>query len=191
MSDGLIVLLLVIVFGIFVAIMIGPWLIRTYNVFVLGKNKIQELWSNVEVQLKRRYDLIPNIVSTVKGYAKHEDTVFTQVTEARSQAMTAATPAQHQQFDARLMGGLASLYAVAEAYPDLKASTQFQGLQEQLREVEDGIEEARTAYNAGVSRFNTLVQKFPNNLLAGLFGVTAAEFYNAPAEADDVVSVTL
>lgn len=191
MSDGLIVLLLVVIFSVFVGVMVGPWLIRTYNVFVLGKNKIQELWSNVEVQLKRRYDLIPNVVSTVKGYAQHEDKVFAQVTEARSRAMTATTPAEHQQFDARLSSGLASLYAVAEAYPDLKASTQFQGLQEQLREVEDGIEEARTAYNAGVSRFNTLVQKFPNNVLAGLFGVKAVEFYNAPAEADDVVSVKL
>ena len=144
------------------------------------------IWANIEVQLNRRHELVPNLVSTVKGYAKHEDEVLNDVTEARSRATGAGTPAEKAASEGQLMMGLKSLYAVAEKYPDLKANQNFQDLQKELSGLEDAIQQARTQYNKAVSRYNTFVQSFPQNLIAGFLGFKSEEFYDAPDEANEM-----
>lgn len=178
----LIAIVLLFILGIFLV----PWIIKTYNRLVMGRNRVREVWANIEVQLNRRHELIPNIVSAVKGYAKHEESVFTQVTQARSDAVAAKTPTQHAQKEAALGLGLASLYAVAEGYPELKASTNFTKLQTELSNLEELIQESRTKYNAVVRRFNTFIQTFPNNLISGILGFKSEEYYDAPDAADKV-----
>lgn len=170
-------------------ILTGLWLILTFNGLVTLKNRVQEALGDIEVQLKRRYDLIPNLVNTVKGYAKHEDDVFTKVTEARSKAMQADSPAAHAQAEGMLTQSLKSLFAVAESYPDLKASDNFHHLQTELVDAEDKIQASRRFYNGQTRDFNTKLQLFPTNMIANLLGFTAYEFYDAPAEADAVPEV--
>jgi len=175
----------VVLLGLLVAVLlVGFWLILTFNGLVTLKNRVQEALGDIEVQLKRRYDLIPNLVNTVKGYAKHEEGVFTQVTEARSKAMQAGTPAEHAKAENALSQTLKSLFAVAESYPDLKASDNFHHLQTELVDAEDKIQASRRFYNGQTRDFNTKLQVFPTNMIANLLGFTAYAFYDAPAEAD-------
>lgn len=151
--------------------------IVVYNKLVRLRNTVDASWSDIDVQLKKRYDLVPNLVETVKGYASHEKSVFEKVTEARSRAMQATTPEDKAAAENMLGQTLKSLFAVAEAYPDLKASTNFTQLQTQLQGLEDNIESARRYYNAVVRDYNTLIQSFPSNLLAAQFGFHRREFF--------------
>ncbi len=163
-----------------VLILIGGWLVLTYNSLIHSRNRVDEAWSDIEVQLKRRYDLIPNIVETVKAYAKHEQKVFKDVTEARTKAMQAKTPEEHAKAENMLTGALKSLFAVAEAYPQLQAAGNFLNLQHELTDAENKIQAARRFYNGNVRDFNTKIQVFPTNLIAGMFGFTKREFFDAP-----------
>ncbi|MBI2551207.1 LemA family protein [Candidatus Uhrbacteria bacterium] len=165
------------------------WIIVLYNGLIQGRNRVDEAWSDIDVQLKRRYDLIPNVVETVRGYAKHEEGVFTKVTEARTAAMSATTPAQHGAAENMLSGALKSLFAVAEAYPQLQAAGNFLNLQQQLGDTEDKIQASRRFYNANVRDFNTKIQAFPANLLANAMGFMKREFFDAPDTAMEVPQV--
>ena len=151
------------------------------NSMVGSRNRVDEAWSGIDVQLKRRHDLVPNLVETVKGYATHEQAVFTKTTEARAEAMKAGTVAATQQAEAKLSGALADLRAVAENYPDLRATENFQQLQRNLNEIEDEIQAARRIYNSNVQAYNTKIQIFPNSIIANSGGFTAREF----SEIDD------
>ena len=144
---------------------------------VASRNRVDEAWSGIDVQLKRRHDLVPNLVETVKGYATHEQAVFTKTTEARAEAMKAGTVAATQQAEAKLSGALADLRAVAENYPDLRATENFQQLQRNLNEIEDEIQAARRIYNSNVQAYNTKIQIFPNSIIANSGGFTAREFF--------------
>lgn len=165
-------LIILCIFGIliFVGIVI-------YNKLIRLKNTVKSSWSDIDVQLKKRYDLVPNLVETVRGYASHERTVFEKVTEARSSALKAASPAEKAQAENILRETLKSLFALAEAYPELKANTNFMQLQAQLKELEDNIEYARRYYNAVVRDFNILIESFPSNIIASTFGFRQEEFF--------------
>ncbi len=152
-------------------------LVLMFNGLVRSKNRVEEAWSDIEVQLKRRYDLIPNLVSTVKGYATHEAGVFEQVTAARSAAMNAGSMDDKLKQENALSGTLKSLFAVAEAYPDLKANANFMQLQSDLTDTEDKIQAARRFYNGNVRDYNTKLQVFPTNLFASMFGFTKKDFF--------------
>jgi LemA protein len=165
-----------------VLVLFGGFIAGLYNGLIQLRNKTQEAWSDIDVQLKRRYDLVPNLVETVKGYARHEDKVFTEVTEARSRAMQAEDPKTRGEAEAGLSGALKSLFAVAESYPELKASTNFSQLQEQLSEIEDQIQNARRYYNGNVRELNTKIEVFPNNLLAPVMGFKKFEFFKLESE---------
>jgi len=169
---------LYIVLGLVVLIVL--WLIVVFNGLIRLRNRVDEAWSDIEVQLKRRYDLIPNLVNTVKGYAKHEKDVFEKVTEARAGAMQAKTPAEHAKAENFLSETLKSLFAVSENYPDLKASDNFLHLQKELVDAEDKIQAARRFYNGNVRDFNTKTQVFPNNMVAGMLGFKDYQFFDAP-----------
>lgn len=158
----------------------GIWLWAVYNGLVTLKVRTDEAWSDIEVQLKRRYDLIPNLISTVKGYASHESGLFEKVTQARSAAMGATTPGQHAAAENMLSGTLKSLFAVAENYPDLKANQSFLDLQHELRDAEDKIMAARRFYNANVRDLNIKMQVFPTNLFAQSLGFKTREFFDIP-----------
>lgn len=164
-----------IIIGIIAAIVL--WVIGVFNSLITRRNRVDEAWSDIDVQLKRRYDLIPNVVETVKGYARHESGVFEKVTEARAAAMGAKTLKEHAQAENMLSQTLKSLFAVSEAYPDLKASQNFLQLQDELKDAEDKIQAARRFYNGNVRDFNTALQVFPTNLIAGAFGFSAREFF--------------
>lgn len=182
-------MILAIILLVGIVVLIGLWLMVVYNGLITLKNRVEEALGDIEVQLKRRYDLIPNLVNTVKGYAQHEDSVFTKVTEARSNAMQAQTPAEHAQAENMLTGTLKSLFAVAESYPDLKASDNFRHLQTELVDTEDKIQASRRFYNGQTRDFNTKIQVFPNNLIANSLGFKQYEFYDAPEEANAVPEV--
>ncbi len=163
-----------------------------YNGLVRTRNRVDDAWSQIDVQLKRRYDLIPNLVETVKGYAAHERQTFEAVTNARSQAMNAqqgGDVAQQAQAENALSGALKSLFAVAEAYPDLKANQNFLQLQEELTSTEDRIAYARQFYNDSVLNYNNKIQVFPRNVLAGTFNFTKREYFQAEPEATGPVKV--
>jgi LemA protein len=167
-----------IILGVVALIII--WLIATYNSLITLKNRTDEAWSDIDVQLKRRYDLIPNLIETVKGYAKHEREVFERVTEARTAAMVArekGNPGEIAKTENALSGALKTLFAVAENYPDLKASQNFLQLQDELTDTENKIMAARRFYNGNVRDFNIKIQKFPNNLIAGPLGFKPREFF--------------
>lgn len=174
---------------IVVVAVLGLWLVMVYNGLIRLRNNADESWSDIEVQLKRRYDLIPNLVNTVKGYAQHEEGVLTKVTEARSNAMHAGSVAEHVKAENMLSDTLKSLFAVSEAYPDLKASENFLGLQRELADAEDKIQAARRFYNANVRDFNTKMQVFPNNMVGGMLGFKNFAFYDAPEEATKDIKV--
>jgi len=164
-----------IILGIIILAVLFLW--GVYNSLITLRIRVDEAWSDITVQLKRRLDLIPNLVETVKGYAKHESGVFTAVTEARAKALNAKgvkeTAAAENQFE----GALKSLFAVAESYPDLKASQNFIELQQELVDTEDKIQASRRFYNGGVRDLNTKIQVFPNNVVANMFSFKSREFY--------------
>ncbi|HEX7259788.1 MAG TPA: LemA family protein [Candidatus Saccharimonadia bacterium] len=166
-----------IVLGVIAVIAIA--LIVIYNGLVSSKNRVDESWSDINVQLKRRYDLIPNLVTSVKGYATHESKVFQDVTTARSAAMGATSVHEKAQAENMLAETLKSLFAVSEAYPDLKASQNFQQLSEELVDTEDKIQAARRFYNGNVRDFNTKLQVFPTNMVGGMMGFKDREFFEA------------
>jgi LemA protein len=145
--------------------LIAVWLIAIYNGLIKLRNRVDEAWSDIDVQLKRRYDLIPNLINTVKGYASHEKEVFERVTEARARAMGAKDPKEQAEAENMLSDTLKSLFAVSEAYPDLKANQNFLELQRELTDTEDKIQASRRFYNGNVRDFNTKIQVFPNNIL--------------------------
>jgi LemA protein len=159
-----------------IIVIVAFCLILAYNGLVSTRNQAQEAYSDIDVQLKRRYDLIPNLMETVKGYAAHEKSVFEDVTKARSQAMQATGPAKAGAEDA-LSGALKSLFAVAENYPDLKANQNFLSLQNELTDTEDKIQAARRFYNGMVRDFNTKLQVFPTNMIASSFGFAKMDFF--------------
>jgi LemA protein len=164
-----------VILGLLVLVVL--FAIATYNSLVRLRIRSEESWSGIETQLKRRHDLIPNLVETVKGYAAHERGVFEKVTEARSRAMAATTPAQAAQAEGMLNVALRGLYAVAENYPELKANQSFLSLQGTLAETENAISGSRQSYNSTVRDLNTKIESFPSNLMAGMFGFKAREFF--------------
>jgi len=172
-----------------VSVLLVLYLIGTYNGLIILKTRIQEAFSGIDVQLKRRADLIPNLVETVKGYAKHEKSVFENVTKARSSLMSAGSLQEKAEANNQLSATLKSLFAVAEAYPDLKANTNFQDLQRQLEDTEDKVAYSRQFYNSNVLDFNTRVQVFPSNIIANMLGFKAAEFFAATEEEKKKVDV--
>ena len=174
---------------IVVVVVIAFWLILTYNGLIRIRNRVKEAWSDIEVQLKRRYDLIPNLVNTIKGYTKHEEGVFTKVTEARAAAMSAKTPGEHAKSENMLTETLKSLFAVTENYPELKASKNFLQLQNELTDTENKIQASRRFYNGNVRDFNTKVQVFPTNIIANMLGFKQAEFFDAPDEVNETPNV--
>ena len=177
MSVGLIIL------GIIVAL--GGWLVAVYNGLIKLKNRVKEAWSDIDVQLKRRYDLIPNLVETVKGYAKHESETFEKVVEARSAAMSAqksGNAKEQAEAENMLSSTLKSIFALSEAYPDLKANQNFLELQRELADTEDKIQAARRFYNGNVRDFNTKIEVFPTNLIAGMLHFKKFEFFEVGSE---------
>jgi len=167
------------------------WLAVTYNRLVAGRNKTQEAWSGIDVQLTRRADLVPQLVETVKGYQLHERQVLAAVTEARSRVVAAQGPRESGSADDALEGALQQLFAVAEAYPDLKASDNFLALQRDLVTLEEDISFARRYYNALVERLNTAIQRFPTLLVAGPLGFRTAEYFKADADAGQAPTAEL
>jgi LemA protein len=174
-------LLLFILIG--VAVLVGLWAILSYNGLVSKRAMVAEGWSGIDAQLKRRADLIPNLVETVKGYAKHERETFDDLTKMRTQAGS-QDPAQRAQAETAITAAIGKVMAVAEAYPDLKASANFQSLQNDLSNTEDQIQLARRYYNGAVRNYNVAVQQFPSNIIAGLGGFTAAQFFQLDNPAD-------
>lgn len=152
-----------------------------YNRLIKLRNTVKSAWSDIDVQLKKRYDLVPNLVETVKGYASHERALFEKVTEARSMAMQASSPARKAKADNMLRETLKSLFAVAEAYPELKANANFMQLQSQIQELENNIEYARRYYNAVVRDFNIMVESVPSNIVASMFNFKQEEFFELEA----------
>ncbi|HEV2651926.1 MAG TPA: LemA family protein [Rhizomicrobium sp.] len=174
-------LVLFILIGI--AVLVGLWAILSYNGLVSKRAMVAEGWSGIDAQLKRRADLIPNLVETVKGYASHERETFDELTKMRSQAGS-QDPAQRAQAETAITAAIGKVMAVAEAYPDLKASANFQSLQNDLSNTEDQIQLARRYYNGAVRNYNVAVQQFPSNIIAGLGGFTAAQFFQLDNPAD-------
>jgi len=174
---------IMLILGIGVVLLIG-WIIAVYNGLITLRNRTQEAWSDIDVQLKRRYDLIPNLVETVKGYAKHESQTMEKVIQARAAAMGATGTAARAEAENALSQTLKSLFAVAEAYPDLKASQNFLQLQDDLKDAEDKIQAARRFYNANVRDFNTKIEVFPNNVIAAKLAFKKYEFFEITNEAE-------
>jgi LemA protein len=176
---GLAVLVLVvIVLGVIV------WIVGAYNGLVRLRNQLENAWAQIDVQLKRRHDLIPNLVETVKGYAAHERKTLEAVIQARNMAIAAKGVAERAEAENVLSGALKSLFAVAEAYPELKANQNFMRLQEELTSTENKVAFSRQFYNDSVMTYNTQIEVFPQNLIAGMFGFTRREFFEVKAEAE-------
>ena len=163
---------------------IAAWAVAIFNKLVKNRNLVLEGWSGIDVQLKRRYDLIPNLVETVKGYAKHEEGTLSKVVELRNAAGKAQTAGEKAPLENALTGMLRQVFALAEAYPDLKANQNFLDLQVRLTEIEEQIQFARRYYNGAVRDMNILVQSFPSNLIARSFGFNEAEFFEMELEAE-------
>ncbi len=176
MSTSIIVLIVLVVLAIV--------LIAIYNGLIAARIRVDEAWSDITVQLKRRYDLIPNLVNTVKGYAAHESKVFEAVTAARSNAMNATGIAQKAESENMLQDALKSLFAVSEAYPDLKANQGFQQLQAEITDTEDKIQAARRFYNGSVRDYNIKLQVFPTSLMAGALGFRHRDFFAVENQAE-------
>ena len=172
-----------------VVVLLLLFLVLSYNKLVKLRNRIANAWAQIDVQLRRRYDLIPNLVETVKGYAKHEKETFEAVTQARANAINAQGPVAQAEAENQISGALKSLFAVSEAYPDLKANQNFLSLQEELSSTEGRISYARQFYNDAVLRLNTKIQSFPSNILAGMFGFKEHEYFEADDTSRGPVSV--
>lgn len=170
-----------------IVVLLAIYLIATYNGLVKLNVRVDEAWSDITVQLKRRYDLIPNLVNTVKGYAQHESGVFEKVTEARANALNAQGPAEAAKAENALAGTLKSLFAVAEAYPDLKASQNFQDLQAELVDTEDKIQASRRFYNGSARDLNIKIKVFPNTLFASSLGFKEREFFEVDESQQAVI----
>lgn len=168
---------------IVIVVIIAIWFIVAYNLFIRLKNRIENSWSQIDVQLRRRYDLIPNLVKTVKAYAKHEKQTFEMVTKARSAMLKAETPREKAKADNMLTGALKTIFAVAEAYPQLRANENFKMLQEELSGTESKIAYSRQFYNDTVLRFNNSIKIFPNNVIAGMFGFKEQEYFDIEEKA--------
>ena len=183
MTTGMIVLIVIVA----VVLLLVVFVMAMYNSLVQLKVRVEEAWSDITAQLKRRADLIPNLVETVKGYASHEKEVFERVTEARSAVMDATSkgPAETAKAENMFEGALKSLFAVAEAYPDLKANQNFLQLQQELVDTEDKIQASRRFYNGGVRDLNTKIEMFPSNIIASIFGFVKREFF----EVEDMAKV--
>lgn len=181
MSQNLIILAILGLLAIFV------W--SLYNSLVTAKMRVKEAWSQIEVQLKRRSSLIPNLMETVKGYAKHERSVFENVTKARSAMLSAQNPKEAAAADNILTGALKSLFAIAEAYPKLEASENFKELQQELSDTETKIASSRQFYNANVLDYNTKIKVFPNVLIARMLGFAGEQFFDADEEAEKEIKV--
>jgi len=162
------------------------WLVAIYNGLVVLKNRSQEAWSDIDVQLKRRYDLIPNLVETVKGYAKHERELFENITKARTAAINASGAAAQAKAENMLSSALKSIFAVAENYPQLRASENFQKLQDELTDTENKLEAARRFYNSNVRDFNIKIEKFPDKIIASIFGFKKMELFELEKEDKEV-----
>ncbi|WP_119389130.1 LemA family protein [Taklimakanibacter lacteus] len=169
MSLSLIILAIIVV--------VGGYLIYAYNALVKNKNLVAEGWSGIDVQLRRRADLIPNLVETVKGYASHEDKLFRDLAELRAKSISGGSVTEQSQVSQAMTGMLGRLFAIAEAYPELKADANFRDLQDKLSGVEDEIQLSRRYYNGAVRNFNTMIESFPTNIISSFFQFTKAEFF--------------
>ena len=170
----------VVILALIVLVLLA--VVVSYNRFVSQRNLVRSSWANIDTELKRRYDLIPNLVETVKGYAAHERQTLEAVVQARNSAIAAQTPAEQAQAENVLTGALKSIFALAEAYPDLKANQSFLELQEELTATEGRIAYARQLYNDSVLTYNNTIQVFPRNVLAGMFNFERREFFEAGGE---------
>lgn len=170
----------IIIIGIIAVVVLA--FVAMYNRFVRLTNRVEEAWSDIDVQLKRRYDLIPNLVETVKGYAAHESGTLQKVTDARTKAMGAQTVAEHAEAENMLSGALKSLFAVSEAYPDLKANSNFVELQRELSDTENKIQAARRFYNSVVQDLQNALEMFPGNIIGNMFGFKTREFFELGAD---------
>ncbi len=182
-STGLIILIVVIV----ILLLIVAWVVGTYNSLVSLRNRVKDSWSQIDVQLKRRFDLIPNLVETVKGYTKHESETLENVIKARNTYLSATLPEDQMKADGELTKAVSKLFALSESYPDLKANTNFQELQKELQETEDKIAISRQFYNDVVLQYNNKVEMVPSNIVAGIFKFTKEAFFKADeAERENV-----
>ncbi|HUQ62546.1 MAG TPA: LemA family protein [Acidimicrobiales bacterium] len=181
--------MVVLIIAIAIVVILILYVIVSYNGLVRLRNRIDNAWSQIDVQLRRRYDLIPNLVETVKGYAAHEKGTFEAVTQARANALNAQSVGDQAQAENMLTGALKSLFAVSEAYPDLKANQNFLSLQEELSATEGRIAYARQFYNDSVLKLNTKIQSFPSNILARMFGFTERDYFEADDASRGPVSV--
>ena len=182
MSTALIVILVILI------LLVG-WVVGVYNGLIQARNKVKDQWAQIDVQLKRRFDLIPNLVETVKGYASHEKTTLEDVIKARNTYVSATTPEDQMKADGELTQAISKLFALSEAYPDLKANTNFQELQKELTETEDKIQYARQFYNDEVMKYNNKVQMVPSNIVAGIFGFKTEAFFEANEKERENVEV--
>jgi LemA protein len=182
--------MVVVLIVVGVILLLGLIYILTRNSMIGARNRVDEAWSGIDVQLKRRHDLVPNLVESVKGYAQHEQATFEKVTQARAAAMQAQGPAQASQAEGMLSQALGGLRVVAEQYPELRATENFQQLMRNLSELEDEIQASRRIYNSNVQSYNTKIQVFPNSVIANQGGFTPREFFEievaAEREAPDV-----
>ncbi len=176
--------MVIVIVVIALVVLAGLIFVLIRNSIIGSRNQVDEAWSGIDVQLKRRHDLIPNLVETVKGYATHEQAVFVKTTEARAEAMKAGSVEATQQAEAKLSGALTDLRAVAEGYPELRATENFQQLQRNLNEIEDEIQASRRIYNSNVQSYNTKIQVFPNSIVANSGGFTDREFFEIEDAAD-------
>ncbi len=178
-----------IIIAIVVVLFIVMYLINTYNGLIKFKNMVEDQWSQIDVQLKRRFDLIPNLVETVKGYATHEKETLDAVISARNTYASAATPKDSMKAEGELEGALSRLFALTEAYPDLKANVNFMKMQEELTETEDKIASSRQFYNDVVLQFNNKVEMFPSNIIAGMFNFKKEEYFTIDEVSKENVKV--
>ena len=158
-------------------VLIGLYLVWAYNGLVRNRNLVAEGWSGIDVQLRRRADLIPNLIETVKGYAAHEDKLFRDIAELRAKSISGGTVAEQSAVGQAMSAALGRIFAIAEAYPELKADANFRDLQDKLSQIEDEIQMSRRYYNGAVRNLNTMIESFPTNLIASQFGFTKAEFF--------------
>jgi LemA protein len=182
-----IVIILIILIVLILAV--GGFVLGAYNTLVKGRNRIEEAWAQIDVQLRKRYDLIPNLVETVKGYAAHEKETLESVISARNAGLNASGPVDQAAAENQISGALKSLFAVSEAYPDLKANQNFLNLQETLTGVEDKIAYSRQYYNDSVNRYNTKTETFPSVLIAGAFNFNKREYFETQGESRGPVKV--
>ena len=170
------------IIALIIIVLIIAFLISLYNGLITSKNKVENAWSQIDVQLQRRFDLIPNLVESVKGYMKHEESVLTKVTELRTSWANATTVGEKMELDNQLSGALKTIMAVSENYPELKANQNFSELQEELRNTENKISYSRQFYNDSVTMYNTKLQVFPTNIFANMFGFQPKELFKAESD---------